>query len=154
MGRGDIYLKFSNGWVHKNSCPFVDIRGHLCNKDTMNHPDPTYEVIGSAMRVHNELGPGLREKPYENAMAIDFREQGIAFINQHGFPILYHDQPVGHCVPDFTIGGEVVVEIKSIDKIGDSELAQMINYLRISGIRLGLIINFRNPKVEWKRVVK
>lgn len=119
----------------------------------MPEKDPTYEIIGCAMRVHNELGPGLLEKPYENALAIDFEEQNLVHEQQRSFPILYHGKHVGFCVPDFTVRGEVVVDCKSIERIGDSEIGQMLNYLRISGIKIGLIVNFKNPRLEWKRLI-
>lgn len=126
----------------------------ICVKATMKPGDPTYEIIGCAMRVHNELGPGLREKPYENALAVDFGEQNLDYRQQHNFPIMYHGKHVGFCTPDFTVKSEVVIDVKSIDEIRDSELAQMLNYLRISRIPLGLILNFKNSKLEWLRVVK
>ena len=119
----------------------------------MPDDDPTYEIIGCAMRVHNELGPGLREKPYENALSFDFEEQDISFDHQPDFPIMYRGRRAGYCTPDFVVRKQTVVDTKSIPNIGDSEMAQMLNYLRISKIRLGLILNFRNPKLEWKRVV-
>jgi GxxExxY protein len=120
----------------------------------MPENDPTYEIIGCAMRVHNEMGPGLREKPYENALAIDFEEQNLEFKQQPEFPLFYHNRRVGECYPDFTVRNEVVVDAKAISEIGDKEISQMLNYLRITAIRIGLILNFKNPKMEWKRLVK
>ncbi|MEC5129601.1 GxxExxY protein [Verrucomicrobiales bacterium BCK34] len=119
----------------------------------METNDLTYAVIGCAMRVHNELGPGLREKPYENALTFDLDEQGLSFVQQPAYPILYHGRVAGECIPDLVVGGKVVVETKAIDKLGDGEIAQMLNYLRISKNRIGLVINFGPTKLEWKRVV-
>ncbi|MFT5468314.1 MAG: GxxExxY protein [Verrucomicrobiales bacterium] len=116
--------------------------------------DPTYEIIGCAMRVHTEMGPGLREKPYENALAIEFEEQKLDFKQQPEFPLFYHNRRVGECYPDFTVRNEVVVDAKAILEIGDKEISQMLNYLRITAIRIGLILNFKNSKLEWKRLVK
>ena len=113
----------------------------------------TYAVIGCAMRVHNELGPGLREKPYENALTFDLEEQGLSFVQQPGCPILYHGWVAGECIPDLVVGGEVVVEAKAIDKLGDGEIAQMLNYLRISKSRIGLVVYSGSSKLEWKRVI-
>lgn len=115
--------------------------------------DGTYEIIGCAMHVHRSIGPGLREKPYENALMISLRQKGIGCSQQQPYPIVYEGVIVGDCVPDIT-ANEVLVEAKSIPAIGDSERGQMMNYLRISGKRIGLIINFRNPKLEWERVVR
>ena len=119
----------------------------------MNEGDLTYQIIGCGMRVHSELGPGLREKPYENALAIDLEEQAIEFVQQPRYPIFYHGRVVGDCQPDFVVADEVVVDCKSIPKIGDDELGQMLNYLRIANKCVGLILNFRGIKLEIKRVV-
>lgn len=120
----------------------------------MRAEDGSYEIIGCAMRVHNALGPGLREKPYENALVIELRRSGFRADPQRPYPILYLDQIVGDCIPDITVNGELLVDAKSLDAIGENEQAQMLNYLRISGLELGLIINFKNPKLEWLRVVR
>ena len=69
----------------------------------MEFDDHTYDVIGCAMRVHNELGAGLHEKPYENALCIDLREQGFAVEQQLPYPIRYRDEVVGDCIPDLTV---------------------------------------------------
>ena len=106
------------------------------------------------MRVHNEMGPGLREKPYENALVIDLRENQFRTDQQKPYPIHYHGQVVGDCQPDITVNSDILIDAKSIDSIGDNEIAQMLNYLRISKIEVGLVINFKNPKLEWKRVVR
>jgi GxxExxY protein len=120
----------------------------------MRAEDGSYEVIGCAMRVHNALGPGLREKPYENALVIELRRSGLKAEPQRPYPILYLNQSVGDCIPDITVNGELLVDAKSLDAIGENEQAQMLNYLRISGLELGLIVNFKNPKLEWLRVVR
>ncbi len=115
--------------------------------------DGTYEIIGCAMDVHRSIGPGLREKPYENALMIALRKRGIPADQQRAYPIRYDGQVVGDCIPDIT-SGEVLIDAKSVDVMGASEPAQMLNYLRISGKPVGLVINFRNPKLEWVRVVR
>ena len=98
------------------------------------------------MHVHNMLGPGLREKPYENALVIALRNKSLRAEAQKAYPIRYCGQAVGDCIPDITV--------KSIEVIGDNEIAQMLNYLRISGLKVGLIINFKNAKLEWQRIVR
>lgn len=120
----------------------------------MDFKDGTYEIIGSAMRVHRALGPGLREKPYENALAIDLQNIGIKAQQQRSFPIRYLGSIVGDCIPDITVNDTVIVDVKSIDAIGENENAQMLNYLRIAQLEVGLIINFKNPELEWVRKVK
>ena len=120
----------------------------------MNFQDDSYAIIGCAMHVHNALGPGLREKPYENALVIAIRNKGIRAEAQKPFPILYCGQAVGDCIPDITVSGNFLVDVKSIDVIGENEVAQMLNYLRIAGLKVGLIINFKNAKLEWQRIVR
>ncbi len=113
----------------------------------------TEEVIGCAMEVLNVLGHGLLEKPYENALAVEFRLRGIPFEQQPAFAVLYKNEQVGFYVPDLIVRESVVVDAKTIDRITDHELGQMLNYLRITGHRVGLILNFKRAKLEWKRVI-
>lgn len=113
----------------------------------------TEEIIGCAMEVLNVLGHGLLEKPYENALAVEFRLRGIPFEQQPAFDVLYKNEQVGFYVPDLIVRESVVVDAKTIDRITDHELGQMLNYLRITGHRVGLILNFKRAKLEWKRVI-
>ncbi|MDX1747635.1 MAG: GxxExxY protein, partial [Halobacteriales archaeon] len=80
----------------------------------MEFDDDTYDIIGAAMRVHNTLGPGLREKPYENALTIELRESGFHPLQQHPFPIHYHEKIVGDCIPDITIPNTLIIEVKAV----------------------------------------
>ena len=116
--------------------------------------DLTYQIIGAAMQVHNEIGPGLREKPYENALAIELRHLKLMVEQQKPYPIRYRDEVVGDCIPDLTIERTLLIEATSIGCLGEPETAQMLNYLRISTLELGLVVNFHNPKLEWKRVAR
>ena len=118
----------------------------------MDFDDQSYDIIGAAKEVHSELGPGLRKKHYANAMVIALREKGLSVEPQRAYPIVFHDQVVGECIPDITVDSDFLVETKSIEELSDSEIAQTLNYLRISEIEVGLVINFKNPKLEWKRV--
>ena len=118
------------------------------------HKDESFKIIGCAMEVHNTLGPGLSEKPYENALAIELRIAEIDFLQQRPFPVIYKGHVVGECIPDLIAFGIIVIEAKTVASIGDSERGQMMNYLKITGHRLGIIINFRHPKLEWERVVR
>lgn len=105
------------------------------------------------MAVHRELGSGLREKPYENALMIALQSADITASQQKAFPIRFQGKIVGDCIPDITLA-EMIIDTKSIDRIGDAERAQILNYLRISGKRVGLIINFKNTSLEWERFVR
>jgi len=113
----------------------------------------TEEVIGAAMEVLNVLGHGLLEKPYENALAVEFRLRGIPFEQQPQFDVVYKGETVGLYVPDLILRNRVVVDTKTIERIGDHEKGQMLNYLRLTGLRVGLILNFKRAKLTWERVV-
>ena len=123
------------------------------NDITPDYPNDefTYSIIGAAMRVHRTLGAGLREKPYENALCIELRDLGHQVDQQRGFPIDYLGHIVGDCVTDLVIDNRLIIETKSIDALGKNESAQLLNYLRISGIKLGLLLNFKPYQLEIKR---
>jgi GxxExxY protein len=109
--------------------------------------------VGCAIEVLNGLGHGLNEKPYENAHTVEFGLKGIAYEQQARFNVSYKGQRVGEYVPDLVVGGAVIVDAKVIDRISDIERGQMINYLRITKLRVGVILNFKRPKLEWERIV-
>jgi GxxExxY protein len=112
------------------------------------------QIIGAAMEVLNEIGHGFHEKPYENALVVEFGLRGITCQQQVQFDILYKNTKVGEYVPDLITHEKIVVDAKVIEAITDREIGQMLNYLKITGLRLGYILNFKNPKLEWKRVVR
>ncbi len=113
----------------------------------------TKEIIGCAMEVINELGHGLIEKPYENALVVEFGLRGISCRQQPKFDVLYKEVNVGYYIPDLIVQEKVIVDAKVVDQITNHEVGQMMNYLKITGLKVGLIINFKNARLEWKRVV-
>ena len=113
----------------------------------------TQEVIGCAMEILNELGHGFLEKPYENALVVEFERRQIPCRQQSRYDILYKGVNIGTYVPDLIVFETVVVDAKVIDRITDHEIGQMLNYLKLTGLKVGLIINFKRAKLEWKRVV-
>lgn len=117
------------------------------------HAQLTFAIIGCAMEVLNTLGHGLQEKPYENALVVEFGLKGIPSEQQKRFQVDYKTVMVGEFVPDLIAGQVVVVDTKVIDRITDLERGQMLNYLRITGLKVGLIINFKRAKLEWERVI-
>jgi GxxExxY protein len=111
------------------------------------------KVIGFAFEVLNEVGCGLNEKIYENSLTVLFKLNNIAFDQQRRFPVVFLDVEVGEFVPDLIAFGSVIVDTKVIDRITDRERGQMLNYLRITKLRVGLILNFKNARLEFERVV-
>jgi len=115
--------------------------------------DEVFAIVGSAMEVLNGLGHGLHEKPYENALIVEFGLRNIPCQQQRQFDVLYKGHKVGLFVPDLIAFGAVVVDAKVIERITDVERGQMLNYLRITKLRVGVILNFKHPKLEWERLV-
>jgi len=115
--------------------------------------DEVYRIVGCAIEVLNGIGHGFHEEPYENALVVEFRLKSIPFIQQRRYPILYKDVSVGEYVPDLITFDAVIVDTKVIEKITDHERGQMLNYLRITGLKVGVILNFKHPKLEWERIV-
>ena len=115
--------------------------------------DEVYQIIGCSMSILNGIGHGLNEKPYENALAVEFSHSGIPFEQQKRFPVLWRETLVGEFIPDLIAFGQIIIDTKTIDCITNHERGQMINYLRITGLPLGLIINFKKPTLEWERIV-
>ena len=113
----------------------------------------TEQIIGFAFETLNEIGHGLNEKIYENSVVVLFKENAIAFDQQRRFPVCFRGVEVGQFIPDLIAFGSVIVDAKVIDQITDHERGQMLNYLRITKLRVGLILNFKNPRLDWERIV-
>lgn len=122
-------------------------------KSPLLHKQEVYNIVNCALEVHNALGPGLHEKPYENALAVEFGLREIPYNQQERFPVWYKSVQVAEYIPDLIAYGKIEVDTKVIDRIGDHEMGQMLNYLRITELRVGLILNFKPTKLEWKRVI-
>lgn len=114
--------------------------------------EEAYSIMNCAFEVVKLIGPGLHEKVYENALAREFELRGIPSAQQLRYPVEYKGATVGEFVPDLIAYGKIIVETKTIDRITQVERGQVMNYLRITGHRLALIINFKNPKIESLRV--
>jgi GxxExxY protein len=113
----------------------------------------TEKIIGFAFEILNEVGHGLNEKIYENSLVVLLKQNGIAFDQQRRFPVLFRGVHVGEFAPDLIAFGSVVVDTKVIDRITDPERGQLLNYLRVTKLRVGLILNFKNARLEFERVV-
>ncbi len=118
------------------------------------HPELSHAIIGAAMRVLNEMRPGLDEKLYGNALVIELRAKGLKVDQQKSFDVLYRGHLVGRLVPDLLVEEKVVVDPKVAESFTETHMAQMLGYLAITGYRLALLINFKRARLEFKRVVK
>jgi GxxExxY protein len=112
-----------------------------------------YSVVSAALEVLKKLGHGFHEKPYENALVVEIAPGGMSCQQQRCFDVVYKGVKVGQYIPDLIANDAIIVEPKVIDKISDHERGRMINYLRITGLPIGLIFNFRRAKLEWERVI-
>ena len=115
--------------------------------------DLVYRIVGCTFAVHNELGSGFREKTYEKALCLEFQENGIAYDKQLKFPVYYRNKLIDEYVPDLVVEKKVIVELKTVETILDEHRGQLLNYLRITGCKVGLIINFKHTKLHWERLV-
>ncbi len=114
----------------------------------------TYQIIGAAMEVHKELGSGFLEAVYQEALEIEFTHMGMPFKAQPEIKIEYKGKPLKKTYePDFICYDDVIVEIKAMDKLSSNEHAQIINYLKASKLKVGLLINFGSKSLEHKRFV-
>jgi|SRR5213079_1064434 len=118
------------------------------NEEKLLLKDEVFQIVGCAIEVLNTLGHGLVEKPYENALVVEFGLRKIPFRQQPSFDVLYKGRQVGLFVPDLIAFDTIVVDTKVLDRITDHEKGLMLNYLRITNSRVGVILNFKRPKLE------
>ena len=112
-----------------------------------------YAVVGCAIEVLNVRGHGLHEKIYENCLCVEFRLRGIPYTQQERHRVLYKGELVGEYVPDLVVQQTLIVDTKTIDRITDHERGQMLNYLRITTLPVGIILNFKHARLESERLV-
>jgi GxxExxY protein len=115
--------------------------------------EEVFQIVGAAIEVLNHVGHGFHEKPYENAVVVEFGLRKISWQQQKSFDLAYKGCKVGEFIPDLIAFDTVIVDTKTIDRITDWERGQMLNYLRITKLRVGVLLNFKNPKLEWERLV-
>jgi GxxExxY protein len=124
------------------------------SEEELIHKELVYEVVGCAMKVHRELGYGFLEKVYENSMMVLLNKKSIKAKQQFPVPVHFENVVVGEYFADFMIEDKILVELKTVDKITNVHFAQVLNYLKATGIKLGLLINFGPRKLEYERIVK
>ena len=119
----------------------------------MDINDITYAINGAVFEVNRVLGPGFLEKVYENALLIELRSRGLKAESRVPIKVLYKEDVVGEYIADILVEESVIVELKTVESLEKIHEAQLLNYLRATGIRLGLLVNFKHPKAEIKRLV-
>jgi len=118
--------------------------------------DPqTYAILGACYAVHGDKGCGFFEPVYHECLEIEFKHSGIPFVHECPFSLVYRNTPLQskYCA-DFVCYSEVIVELKAVDQLTDKHTAQTINYLKVSGLHRGLLVNFGSTSLEFKRIVR
>jgi len=118
----------------------------------LRYEQETYQIIGAAMKVHSELGPGFTEKVYQEALAIEFSERGIPFVREKEIHAIYKGIVLeGTFIPDFICYDKIIVELKAGKELDDVHRSQAINYAKIAGLNLSLLINFGEKSLVKER---
>ena len=123
--------------------------------DNLLYRDEVYEIVGAAIEVHKELGDGFLEPVYQESLQIELTRRNIQFEAQKRLQLFYKDVALKkEYVPDFICFDKIVVEIKALDRLSSIETSQILNYLKATKMRVGLLINFGSVgKLEWKRFI-
>lgn len=117
----------------------------------MIHEELTEKILKACFEVSNELGSGFLESVYEKALLIALAEKGLNAQSQIPLRVMYHGQIVGDFYPDIIVENVVLLELKAIKALAPEHMAQVLNYLKATGIEVGFLINFGNPKLEYRR---
>ena len=121
---------------------------------TMAHEELTKTIIGCAFAVINELGSGFLESVYHNALRLALEQKGLSVASEHPITVMFRGQSVGQFYADLFVNNTVIVELKAVKALLPEHSAQVINYLKATGIDVALLINFGNPKLEYKRLTR
>jgi len=114
-----------------------------------------YQIIGACMNVYNDKGPGFVEPVYQECVEIEFEYQGIPYNPKEEIRLDYRGRQLRHTyIPDVTCYGKIIVELKAVKLLADEHRAQVMNYLKATGLQLGLLVNFGHyPSLQWERIV-
>ena len=119
------------------------------------HKDESYRIIGACMEVHNEMGAGFLEAVYQECLGYEFADRRIEFMPQRKLQLRFKSRTLRSIyIPDFVCFGQIIVEIKGVSSLADHDRAQMINYLKATGIKLGLLVNFgKTAGLQYERIL-
>lgn len=117
----------------------------------MIHEDLTEKILKACFEVSNELGSGFLESVYQKALLITLAENGLKAKSQFPLKVMFHGQTVGEFFPDIIVEDVVLLELKVVKTLAPEHLAQVMNYLKATGIEVGFLVNFGNPKLEYRR---
>ena len=112
----------------------------------------TSKILGCCFEVMKELGPGFLEKVCKNALLIAMRQKGLVVEVERAYEVVFRGKIIGRYYADLVVGQTVIVELKCCESLIREHQAQLFNYLKVAGLPIGLLVNFRNRKLEWKRL--
>ena len=120
----------------------------------MIYKEESYKIIGACMEVHKHLGHGFLEGVYQDALEIEFEDSNIPFYWEHQIEISYKAKPISHFyIADFLVYDKIIIELKSVTELSNNHTAQVINYLKATNHKLGILVNFGSKSLEYKRIV-
>ena len=113
----------------------------------------TYEINGAVFEVNRVLGPGFLERVYQNALMVELRNRGLKAESQAAITVDYKDNVVGEYIADILVEEKVILELETVDRLEKIHEAQLLNYLRATGTKIGILVNFKHTRAEIKRMV-
>lgn len=116
------------------------------------HSDLTRTILGCCFEVMGELGPGFLERVYKNALFIAMMHKGLQVDTERSYEVIFRGKIVGRYAADLVVNNTVIIELKCCENLISEHQAQLFNYLKVSGLSVGLLVNFRRRKLEWKRL--
>jgi GxxExxY protein len=119
----------------------------------MDINDITYKINGAIFEVNKILGPGFLEKVYENALLIELKNRDLQADKQVPIKVTYKDNLVGEYFVDILVENQIIIELKTVEKLTNNHEAQLLNYLKATGIKVGILVNFKQRRAEIKRMV-
>ena len=121
-------------------------------KNDLPHSELTGLILGCCFEVMKELGPGFQERVYKNALLIAMRQIGLSVEVERAYEVVFRGKIIGRYYADLVVDQTVIVELKCCESLIREHQAQLFNYLKVAGLPIGLLVNFRNKKLEWKRL--
>jgi GxxExxY protein len=118
----------------------------------MLHEDLTEKILKACFDVSNELGCGFLESVYEKALIVALRDSGLLVESQVPLKVMFRNQLVGDFYPDIIVENKVLIELKAVKSLASEHIAQVLNYLKATGLAIGLLVNFGNPRLEYRRL--
>ncbi len=125
----------------------------IVRRKDLVYPELSYEIVGCAFEVFDELGPGHSEKSYQRALAIALRAKNLQFKEQVYYKLKFRDEIVGRSYLDFLVEDKIILELKKDVNFSKTHIEQVLNYIKLSKLKLGILLNFTKEGVKFKRIV-